>query len=205
MADKIEKPEQHTPNPARPMQPSEPSPPKLMASLAEAGGVPEMDASKAPKAVAKGPPPAIDERLFSLAEFKQNHFYAIARAGHTLEDVLRAEYWAHVANNKLAPGNKIAVFWEDRSKYVELVVFEVGVNWAAVALALGPIRPAAAMAGKSVGTDFEIKNLGEIKKWGVIRRSDGREILADGSCDTQEKAARWLADYIRSTVGQRAA
>lgn len=194
MADKIEKTETHTPNSARPHIEAAAELPRTPAPVAPA-----------PVAMAKGPPATIDDRLFSLAEFKQNHWYALARSSHTIDDVLKAEYWSHVANNKLAPGNKIAVFWEDRSKYIELVVFGVGVNWASVALVVGPITPAQAMAGKSVGTDFEIRNLGEIKKWGVVRRSDGHEILADGSCDTQEKAARWLADYIRTTVGQRAA
>lgn len=199
MADKIEKTEHQTANPARPAPPemAKPEPAQHTHHVAAPAAV---AVPKEPK-----PPVSIDDRLFALAEFKQNHWYAIARSTHTIEDVLAAEYWAHVANNKLAPGNKIAVFWEDRSRYYELVVFEVGVNWAAVAVVVGPVFPSAAMAGKSVGTDFELRNLGEIKKWGVIRRSDGREILADGSCDTQEKAARWLADYIRTTVGQRAA
>lgn len=199
MADKIEKTEP-TPNPARPAHDLTKPEPAQMTHHVTAGVAGAVAAIKP-----AGPPATIDDRLFSLAEFKQNHWYALARATHTIDDVLKAEYWAHVANNKLAPGNKIAVFWEDRSQYYELVVFAVGVNWASVAVVVGPITPAKAMAGKSVGTDFEIRNLGEIKKWGVVRRSDGHEILADGSCDTQEKAARWLADYIRTTVGQRAA
>jgi hypothetical protein len=204
MADKTET--ATTPNPARPTAAAadltKPEPAQNTHHTTHATAA---HATVAPAAAPKpaGPPVSVDERYFELAEFKQNRFFAIARTPHTVEDVLAPTYWAHVANSKLQPGNIIGVLWEDRSKYLEAVVFQVGVNWAAVSLRGEITLPPVGLDGKSMLTDFEIKNLGEIKKWSVVRRSDGSDIITGQA--TQDAAARALAEYIRTTVGLRAA
>jgi hypothetical protein len=138
-------------------------------------------------------PPKLEDRFFYSCEQKQNAWFVISYKKHTLDDILRKDYWAYVAR-KLQPGNKIAVMSEDCRMYVELIVFGTGSNWAEVQVLNGPLMVDHAL--NTIDTDYKIENRGLIKQWCVIRTSDDREIKADGSLRTKEQAQTWLREWL---------
>lgn len=150
----------------------------------------------APTVLPMKPVKPIEERYFQTREMRQNEWHALVGASVTPEDLLKREFWGQV-RQKLAPGDKVVVFSENRRMYAEMVVFSVGLNYAELRFIAGPILVAAEVASRSIASDFEIRDLGEIKKWGIIRITDGREIKADGSLKTAEDAQRWLGEYLK--------
>lgn len=198
----------HTPHPARPINTGA-NPVHLSETQVATASSPLMPMSAAvgpaapvPATPKRIPPPPLAEMLFYLQEQKQNRWYALIPKNVALGDLLEKEYWSYV-RAKLQPGNIICCFREDRTWYIELVVFQVGANWVSVSILNGPIYPDAGSVGKSIATDFEIRELGEIKKYGVVRISDLREVTSGHA--TQEAASRWLAEYLRTMSNQRAA
>lgn len=167
---------------------------------APAGSVVAAQAAAA-KAAAPPEPARLEERFFHSREIKQNEWYAIAYSGLALADILKREYWANLTR-KLKQGDKIVVVSEDMRLYVELIVFAVGSNWAHVEVLGAPIMVNAEL--NSLRADYEIRNLGLIKKWSIIRSEDGREIKADGTLHSFEQAAGWLNEFLRQQYGRSA-
>lgn len=166
-------------------------------------GVPAaVESIKPPPAAARRPPKPLMERNFEVAEFKQVHWFAIADSSVQPEDLLTREYWALVAI-KAKPGNKITIWREDRRMYAEMVVVAAGPNWVEPRFLFPPLMFDRDEHAENFGSDFEIRDLGEIKHWSVIRRKDGNEIH-NGSL-SPELAHRWLAEYVRSTMNVKAA
>ena len=159
---------------------------------------------KAPSAVAPAPAPAphrvvppMAEGDFQEGQFRQLFYVGYAKSGTTVADMLKRDYWAHVAQ-RMRPGTKIAVLTEDKRLYAEFIVFALGSTWAEVRQLGTEINVDKLVAGSGVADDFIIRDLGLIKKWGVIRVSDGREVKADGSLETEDAARAWLGAWLRS-------
>ena len=125
-------------------------------------------------------PKVVDERYFKVGSFRQNTWFVDVRRHLAFEDVLKREFWSHVTG-RLRTGDKIAVIREDGGFYGELIVFAVGINWAEVRVLVGPIAGSSIHAGSRAADDFEIKDMGTIQHWVVIRKSDGAFVKNDST------------------------
>lgn len=128
---------------------------------------------------------------FKQLEFIRNQWFVSPEAGVPWSEILRPEYWAHVAG-KLKTMDEIVVVPEDESFYGRLLVMRSGANVAVV-------REIQFLSFESTAQevdedDYIVKWAGPIARFRVIRKSDGA-VLAEGEqVDTKEKAL----DFIRN-------
>lgn len=166
-------------------------------------GVPAaVESIKPLPAAARRPAKPVQERHVGVGQYEQMHFHITANEDVQPEDLLSRDYYSLIAR-KINPGNKISVWREDRRLYGELIVVAAGVNWVEAVFISPPVIIEGNAHAENMGSDFEVRDRGEIKKWTVIRRVDGNEIHSGEP--TAELAHRWLADYIRSSLNVKAA
>lgn len=131
-----------------------------------------------------------------LAEHARQDWVATAEEGTTIEDVLDPQYWSHMAA-QMQPMDRIDVRVDTSEWLLELLVIQVGRNWARCAVLhqhdLTPPSEADAVA-----SGFEVKWGGPLNKWRVIRLSD-REVLSMKH-DNREAAADWLRQYEKTVT-----
>jgi hypothetical protein len=141
------------------------------------------------------PSPKLRESQIARIEQRRTTYDASIPSGIAYEEILKPEFWAHVAQ-KLAPGDFIIAESEDGTFLAELYVRNRGHNWATVF----PLRHHNFDELSSVGDEaipgFEIMWKGRVQKHVVVRKADG-QIMASGMSLKQEAVA-WLADYAKS-------
>lgn len=133
------------------------------------------------------------------AEFAHASYMATVEQGHTKEDLLNPNFWAHVAQ-KLRPYDEIKVRCDDDSFYATFLVLARDNTWAKLALISwtnleDDVKTA-------IPDEYEIKLRGAYLKHCVIRKKDGTVIKEQ--CQTKKEAAEWLESYI-ATTGKKAA
>jgi hypothetical protein len=133
---------------------------------------------------------------FMPAEYTRVIYQAVPEDGATIDDVLKPEYWAHVAH-KLKPGHRIEILAEDGSWFAEILVRDVGRVWAKVALLRhkefdGPISNEAG----SWADHLRIRHLVGPQKWRVERKSDGA-VLRHG-LETRDAAETWAKSHLQA-------
>lgn len=128
-----------------------------------------------------------------IADHYRSHYGVVAEDGVSLDDLLRPEYWAHVAT-KLRKFDIIEVLPEDGSFFVELIVLQVGIGYAKVML----LREVGLEADEVLpdADGVIVKWKGPHRKWAVIRTTDG-QILRDGHED-KAAAALWAQGYAQT-------
>ena len=139
---------------------------------------------------------------FHQAEFKQNAWFAIADVGTKPEDVLSIEYWRHHAAQKIRPSDKIGVMCEDKSWYVEVIVFATYGHGAVVRFISEPVIIREKAEIPAADSDYIVEDLGLAKKWGIRRSKDNR--IVQSGLESREAANKWVYEFIRAQ-GQRAA
>jgi len=133
-------------------------------------------------------------KRFKQAEYQRNIFEAVPPAGTKYEDVLKPEYWVHVAY-MLKIRDRIEVIADDFSYFAELIVTGSGQLWVNVEelrfTKLGgyKVEDDAAHAG------YEVKFSGVVDKWVVLR---GTDVMHRGS-DTEKQARSWMNNHVRQT------
>ncbi len=135
---------------------------------------------------------------FQLAQYARNVWLASPAEGQEFTDLLKPDYWAHVAS-QLRPMDQIDVYPEDMSYYARLVVTETGVGAARVVPIIMPValaREESEELKKSVLDDYNVKWVSPSRKYGVIRKSDG-ERVRDGFAD-KESAMQWAAGHAKT-------
>lgn len=163
---------------------------------------PEPEAAKpataAPAPVA-GPAPAPAKRFkihpsrFHLDANQHNTWCIHPEHGVPFEAMLEPEFWAHIGDSRLKPGDTIVVYPADNSYRAELVVRASGRLFAHVAV--WQYREFAPIA-LNQPLRFETRYLDAQQKWGVVRLSD-RSVMQAGF-DTQDQAVAWLGVHSRS-------
>lgn len=112
--------------------------------------------------------------------------------GVTVEDMLKPEYWTHVAQ-QLRPLCRIEAVAEDGSWFAEFMVISTSKLAANVSLMrhvlLSEVKPSAD------GDTHFAKWAGPSAKYRVVRKSDNAAIK-DGF-DTQAQALIWIAENIK--------
>ena len=95
----------------------------------------------------------------------------------TIEDTLKADFWAHHAD-RLDKGNKIEALWEDMSRYASYIVLSVGTAWVKVVLLEDVSLSEASVtvdAPKEDTSKYVIKFSGQ-KQWCIYRKTDGERL-----------------------------
>lgn len=123
------------------------------------------------------------------AEFSRVVWSAIPESGTTLADMVKPEYWAHVAKF-LKPGARIEIQPEDNSWFAELYVRAVKEQSAVVQVLRAVTFDEAPQASASAPAYFA--KFSGAAKWRVYRASDNA-VMAE-KLDTREQADAWIAD-----------
>lgn len=146
--------------------------------------------------------PLLENRM-TPREQRQNEWIVFAEKGTPISDLLNRDFWAHCAG-RLRDSDKICVMADDRSYYVELVVFRVAGNWAVTRIFGEPII---ADPGElpSIDIDYEAFELGLQQGWGVRSRKTGAVIKGDGTLRTQDEANAWLRNWLIAVRNKTAA
>jgi hypothetical protein len=139
--------------------------------------------------------PKLRESQIARIEQRRTTYHADVPAGVAYENLLKPEFWAHVAQ-KLRPGDFIFAEAEDGTFIAELYVRNAGHNWATVFEIMHHDFEELTSIGDETIPGFEIKWRGRVQKHVVVRLSDG-QIMTQGLSLKQEAVA-WLADYAKS-------
>lgn len=131
------------------------------------------------------------------ADFTRNIFAITPEQGTTLQDMLKPEYWAHVAT-KLRPNSRIEVVAEDSTWFAELFVVSVGRTWAQVSL-LRFVELTESVVPAIPSAKFVIKWRGAKHKHCVMRVADNA-VLHDGFA-TAADANKWMVEYEAQIEG----
>lgn len=132
------------------------------------------------------------------AEFGRTVYVVTAEPETTKEDLLKPEYWAHVAN-KLRPWDRLEVRSDDGTFFAELLVLESSRVWARVHLLQHITLTSADVAQTQArNQDYEVRFRGPVLKWCAIRLSDAEPIKE--RMGSKEEAQAFLAAY-RDKVG----
>lgn len=124
------------------------------------------------------------------AEFSRVVWSAVPESGTTLADMVKPEYWAHVAKF-LKPGARIEIQPEDNSWFAELYVRTVKEQSAVVQVLRAVTFDEAPQAAATAPAYFP-KFCGPAAKWRVYRAVDNA-VMAE-KLDTREQADTWIAD-----------
>lgn len=175
---------------------SEPSPIQPADSLASLGQA-HPDSRVVIPAATKRPQPVLSAIGMSVAEYKRVQWFCHAAEGVTPDDILKPEYWAHVAQklNINTGFDRIEVLANDGSWMAELLVLTTGRTAAKVKmLALHDLDGAYADMSNANKT-HDIKHRGP-RKWSIVRLSDGAVVKEN--IPTREDAELELADYMKA-------
>lgn len=128
------------------------------------------------------------------AGVKFNTWEAVPDAGVDAAQILRSEFWANVSQ-RMKPGDTLIVYPRDGGFYVELLVWDCGMNWATVQPKFEPmIRPELASA-PGVAIDFDVRR-DPIDGFVAIRKSDGKKLK--GGFASAEDARKWFLDHQKA-------
>jgi len=134
------------------------------------------------------------ESRMQLAEHRNNRHSVVTPEGTPWTEVLRPEFWAHVAW-KLRAGDTVDVHTDDMRYFGELYVRDVGRQRALVEeLAF---RSFDRIEDETTAPPtHEVRFKGPQKKWCALRLDDGA-VLKE-RCGTREEAVKWLDGHLRT-------
>ena len=131
-----------------------------------------------------------------LAEYDRQEWIVNAEPGHTIDDILKPGYWAHMAP-QMSAYDHIEVRAEDGSWVADLLVVQVDRMWAKVVL-----KSKFEFSSSENPTDVDqhvVEWKGPQHRFAVIRISD-REKIRDGF-HTKEEAGAWMREHERVISG----
>lgn len=145
--------------------------------------------------------PSLRPARFGLAEHKINHFAVNADAGTTVEDIMRPEYWANVAQHlRPAGGDEIVVICDDMSFRAHLWVVNAGHTFANVRLIGEPLM-AEAKEAKEIqihDSNVFVQWRGPHGMWSVMRREeDGKKTMLREKLASRDLAETEAKEYLK--------
>lgn len=146
------------------------------------------------------------------AEFVRSEWRVVLKEGETMEDVLQADFWSHVADklNRSSAANQIAldhieIIAHDRSFWAEVLVVDRGKLWAKVEVLHykdlgGAVKAAKEKAAEKEieDPDYTVRYHGPKKLWIIIRNSDKSELYSE--IGSKDAAFTKLAEH-KKTIG----
>jgi hypothetical protein len=130
----------------------------------------------------------IESRL-KLAEYARSIHHVTPEPGTPLREMLKPEYWAHVAR-KMKVGDRIEVDAEERTWFAELYVRGVTPTSVAVVI-MRTVEFNKPESEEDAGAEYSAKHAGR-GVWRVIRNSD--KAIVQDSFPTKEAAESWIAN-----------
>ena len=132
------------------------------------------------------------QNRLKLAEYARNIYSATPEASVPFEEILKPEYWVHVAA-QLTPGTRIEVTPEDTSWFAELIV-RSNTNKSVHVAVLRHVKldtplPATKAEEAANAEPYEIKHRGGAG-WSVIRKADKTVLFEKGQ--SRAEAERFL-------------
>ncbi len=118
------------------------------------------------------PTPSIPAPRVRDAEFERRFLVATPPPGHTLEMVVRPDYWRRVAH-KIEPWCRIGCRADDASWWAELLVLDSGADYATVHVINHCLLPEIEDIATVIAADYEVRRRGPHAHFAVIRKSDG--------------------------------
>ena len=138
---------------------------------------------------------AITNNRVKEASFARNIFSVTPEINTQYEDVLKPEYWSHVAAS-FHPTDRVEVLAEDGAWFAELFVVSCGRNWAKVC----ELR--FVELSESVATEVQAKHYvkwrGQVHQHAVVRVSD-KEVIKQNFA-TSAEAKKWMDDYEANVI-----
>ncbi len=133
---------------------------------------------------------------FKGGDFSRQVHCAVAFDDTTPEDLMRADYWAHVAD-RVSQYDRIEVLSNDGTWWAELMVVACGRAYVRVNIlrthALDALDTDLAQAAGF--KEYHIVHRGPFEKWSVVRRSD-QTVVHSGEADLT-KCEAWLKDHLK--------
>ena len=128
-----------------------------------------------------------------VAEYARTWWGINAEPGTKREDLLKNEYWAHVAL-QFKPLDRLEVRADDGLFFAEYLVIACERTWCKVKeltwIELSEVKETAGMKG------YRAKFMGPQHKWGVIRESD--DMVITKGLSTKDEAYVYIADRKRN-------
>jgi len=107
----------------------------------------------------------------------------------TVKDLLKPDYWAHVAR-RMRAGDRVEAVPDDRHYFAEFFVLAASSNWAKLVL----LREVTIIEdNEKIETEGFMIAFAGAHKWRVTR---GEEILSKGH-DDKDSATKWLAENMK--------
>lgn len=136
------------------------------------------------------------ESRLHLAKHAQNEWVYNVETGTPYEATLNADFWAAFAT-KFTPYDRIEVRSEDMSWIGWLRVVDAGGNWAKVIPEREPLMIGIRPSDRMVSLDgHEIKYMGVVDKWIVMRSSDRAKLMA--GLQSRDAAITWLQGHLKA-------
>lgn len=135
------------------------------------------------------------------ADYQRNIWTSTPDAGVPLEDVLKPEFWSHIAR-KLRIGDRIEIVPEDTAYFAELYVADVGMNRVTMKVLRNvPFNGEGSedtdnLKGDDNDSDYYIKWRGNNKRFCIMRKSD--DVTMKEGIQTKEEAR---AESLRLDLG----
>jgi hypothetical protein len=136
--------------------------------------------------------PSLIEPKCKEASYARNIWCAVPDAATPFEDILKPEFWAHVAF-KMKPTDRIEVNAEDGAYFAELMVIDAGKAYAKVALMRKVEFTKHEVAADS--DEFTVTH-NPHKKWRVIRVAD-KTVMAE-ELPTKADGLAWIANHKKA-------
>lgn len=124
------------------------------------------------------------------------HWTATPSVDTPFEDLLRPDYWAHVAANIL-PGDRIDVLAEDMSYFAELLVVDASRQWVKVKLLRKTELSSEESQPIEADDEHEVKWRGN-RRWSVVRKADGAILQEELS--SKSAAYAWLSEHQKKVA-----
>lgn len=128
------------------------------------------------------------------AELIRTVYVAQPEPGTTLDEMLKPEYWAHVAKDLKLPGTRIEVMPAGGEWFAELYVRSVGKQDAKVSV----LRHVVFDAPQKQDDDYDVRSRGGAG-WSVVRKSDKAVLFEKGQ--TRADAEAELAKIKAANLG----
>lgn len=139
------------------------------------------------------------EPMLRRAEHTNTTWSLRVLAGTPFEEVLRPEFWAHVAQKGIVPNDKIDLHPEEGHYNAELRVRDVGPNWLKVhVIYKDDYVEQLTRSDDDEFPGYSIEWKGPVRRFSVIRQSDKTAI---GSEFANKQTARlWLVEHMKAMV-----
>lgn len=138
---------------------------------------------------------AMESSRFRECDYERTVYVATAFEDTTAEDMLKPEYWVHVAS-KLKPWDRIEARANDGTWWAEFMVLETGRAFARVTMMrqINLTTTDVAQSQNSALIEYQVLWRGPHCKWSVIRNSD-KQVLHEGN-GSRDGAETWLKNHL---------